>query len=616
MATNVDKEILVFEIEAGDALTEQEKLKQLFIDSKESYKQLQKAYKDGAITQREFAQESVRLENNQKKLGAAYSDIQRKVTGLKNPIKELTESNKKLSDQFQTLGSNINVGGVSLAGLSTKMAQFATPAGLALGIVTALGTAYAQSSEGAKDLEFAQHELAGAFQLASDALGDLVNTGKDGEGFFTRLLESTVSVLSFGASDFFTKQAHAAALGIEMLQDKERELTRLKAAGQDRLQDNADLLTKISLSQTSYNEKVKALGEIEANLEKNRAGQIGNLTEQIKILEGQKATTKDKEGLEGKINDKLLERSQLEKGINRLMEANNRLASNLADAEEKAAEAVRKKLRFTPGSAESSSDGSELADPLDAQEQAQDAGVESRQANLDLLAEMDAEYLANKADTEGGYQEQSLSREQFLAQNKTKIQGLQAQQAANILGASAKLAGAIFGKQTAIYKVIASSQALVQTYLGATEAFTSLAGIPYVGPILGGIAAAAAVVSGLANVAAINNVKLGGETFAEGGFTGSGGKYQVAGVVHRGEYVVPKWQVENPAYSGHIAAIDAGRYRGYADGGIVAASATAKFDQQVSFMDMIAKVPAPKLVYSEFNTFTNRVAQKVALTEI
>jgi hypothetical protein len=39
-----------------------------------------------------------------------------------------------------------------------------------------------------------------------------------------------------------------------------------------------------------------------------------------------------------------------------------------------------------------------------------------------------------------------------------------------------------------------------------------------------------------------------GQAFNQGGYTGAGGVNQVAGVVHRGEYVVPQWMVnENPA---------------------------------------------------------------------
>tara|TARA_R110001632_G_scaffold193888_1_gene314851 strand:- start:567 stop:1790 length:1224 start_codon:yes stop_codon:yes gene_type:complete len=67
-------------------------------------------------------------------------------------------------------------------------------------------------------------------------------------------------------------------------------------------------------------------------------------------------------------------------------------------------------------------------------------------------------------------------------------------------------------------KAIAASSAVIQTYLGATAAFTSMASIPYVGPVLGGIAAAAAITSGLANVRAIYAQDVG-----DGGGGGGGG---------------------------------------------------------------------------------------------
>lgn len=65
----------------------------------------------------------------------------------------------------------------------------------------------------------------------------------------------------------------------------------------------------------------------------------------------------------------------------------------------------------------------------------------------------------------------------------------------------------IFGKETAAGKAAAVAQTTIDTYKGATSAFTSLSGIPFVGPILGGIAAAAAVASGLANVKKIVSTK-------------------------------------------------------------------------------------------------------------
>lgn len=61
--------------------------------------------------------------------------------------------------------------------------------------------------------------------------------------------------------------------------------------------------------------------------------------------------------------------------------------------------------------------------------------------------------------------------------------------------------------------------------------------------------------------------------FAEGGFTGSGGKYQPAGVVHRGEWVFTKAEVAKmglPFFYGLRSQIRGGRRMpGYAEGGLV-----------------------------------------------
>lgn len=58
-------------------------------------------------------------------------------------------------------------------------------------------------------------------------------------------------------------------------------------------------------------------------------------------------------------------------------------------------------------------------------------------------------------------------------------------------------------------KALAISEAVVSTYQGAQESYTSLAGIPYVGPALGIAAAAAAVTAGLLRIQSISSQKFG-----------------------------------------------------------------------------------------------------------
>ena len=75
----------------------------------------------------------------------------------------------------------------------------------------------------------------------------------------------------------------------------------------------------------------------------------------------------------------------------------------------------------------------------------------------------------------------------------------------------------ILGEESAAGKAMAVAQATIQTYLGATKAYTSMLSVGPAGPALGAIAAAAAVASGLANVNAIL------ATPVPGGVNGGGG---------------------------------------------------------------------------------------------
>lgn len=54
---------------------------------------------------------------------------------------------------------------------------------------------------------------------------------------------------------------------------------------------------------------------------------------------------------------------------------------------------------------------------------------------------------------------------------------------------------------------------------------------------------------------------------ADGGYTGDGGKYDPAGIVHRGEWVVPQEVVKKPGMLNFLSHLTYGR--GYADGGLV-----------------------------------------------
>ena len=68
----------------------------------------------------------------------------------------------------------------------------------------------------------------------------------------------------------------------------------------------------------------------------------------------------------------------------------------------------------------------------------------------------------------------------------------------------------IVGKDTVAGKAFAIAKATIDTYQSAVAAYKSLAGIPVIGPALGGIAAAAAVATGIATVKKIVAVQVPG----------------------------------------------------------------------------------------------------------
>lgn len=91
---------------------------------------------------------------------------------------------------------------------------------------------------------------------------------------------------------------------------------------------------------------------------------------------------------------------------------------------------------------------------------------------------------------------------------------------------------AALGENTALYKAAAITQTIIETYKGAQAAFSALAPIPIVGPILGGVAAAAAVAAGMARVGQIRSAREQGGNLAAG---------QISTIAERGkpEVIMP-----------------------------------------------------------------------------
>lgn len=101
-------------------------------------------------------------------------------------------------------------------------------------------------------------------------------------------------------------------------------------------------------------------------------------------------------------------------------------------------------------------------------------------------------------------------------------------------------------------------QAVAQTATNALNAYGSAAAVPVVGYILAPIAAAMAVAAGAIQIAAIKKQQQASEAqgYQSGGFTPEGKPDEVAGVVHKGEWVASQRLVNNPRTRPLLEALD------------------------------------------------------------
>ncbi|NII11760.1 phage tail length tape measure family protein [Oleiagrimonas sp. C23AA] len=209
-----------------------------------------------------------------------------------------------------------------------------------------------------------------------------------------------------------------------------------------------------------------------------------------------------------------------------------------------------------------------------------------------------------KIGTQQEWDAKEISIKQQHDQQMTQIeqarQQAQLQISSSLFGQLAQLSTSHNKKMARIGKATAIAQAIINTYQSATEAYAAMASIPYVGPALGAAAAAAAIAAGLENVAQIRQQSVT-NGYAEGGYTGHGGKYQRAGDVHKGETVIRRESTAQPGMlpllldinQRGMAAVEdfAAEVYGYAQGGLVGARDLPT--PPVRPLRMPAQIPSP-----------------------
>ncbi|GAA5037594.1 hypothetical protein GCM10011506_34130 [Marivirga lumbricoides] len=150
-----------------------------------------------------------------------------------------------------------------------------------------------------------------------------------------------------------------------------------------------------------------------------------------------------------------------------------------------------------------------------------------RLAELDQQRQLEIQAAKDSIQNAELLQRQITLIEEKYSQARTEIKAAEEANELELVSQTYANIATIFGEQTAVGKAAAIAQTTIDTYKAAQSAYAALAGIPFVGPVLGGIAAGAAISTGLRNVAKISGVGL--PKFGKGGLQEVGGKSHTAG---------------------------------------------------------------------------------------
>ncbi|AIL77985.1 phage tail length tape measure protein [Acinetobacter baumannii] len=159
------------------------------------------------------------------------------------------------------------------------------------------------------------------------------------------------------------------------------------------------------------------------------------------------------------------------------------------------------------------------------------------QAAQDQRNQIAAEYAKNAQDIEDKYQQDRLNTQIAFG--------------GQMMGSLTSMFGSMFGEQSKAYKIMFAADkayAIAAAGISIQQSIAKAAsvGFPANIPLI-----ASAIAQGASIIANIRAIKDQG--FAEGGYTGRGGKYQPAGIVHKGEVV---WSQEDIKRWGGVGLVE------------------------------------------------------------
>jgi len=490
------------------------------IDESEAIKDTQKL----TTTIESLTKANTDLRNERKKVNIESVEGKKRIAEINSELdknnKLIKENSSALEKQRLNIGSykadiveaskQINVAGVSVGDLTTKVSGLTGPQGVitaGVAIVGALSAAYAKSAAGARDLESASNQLSFAFGLVNNQLAKSLGADGKGGGLLSTFAEY-FNAFAFGAA--VGAIAKMASDSTNALRALEVEQFEVNAKAKDALRVAEELRRVRDDSTKSYAERLKAANDVQVFITEREAALVGfqeRRLEQAKAilalnqddLEAQKLVKE----IEFEIADKREEASgqhtEALRGILALETEIGKTKKAQADADQRASS--------TPTANSTTLEGLEAF-------ASGRASIQNDQLNTDKMFAQ-ASMSIDKQVTDG-----KVANAQYVADNYMTLEQQKFAATKSVLNGIGGLMNA-FGVRS---RALSSGLAIANTFQGVTEILKSPTA-PFVEPFASIARAsqiATTIATGLGAVARINGVSFGGAAAGGGNFLTKG----------------------------------------------------------------------------------------------
>lgn len=470
-----------------------------------AYRQLSKEQREGTVGTEMLGQIKL-LDAELKEVDASMGNFQRNVGGYEEALKQVLPAQAGLIIDLGKL--SVEGGGIpslftgmknSIVGMTKAAIAFmATPLGMVLtALAAAAGAAFALFNARNKEIEKQADESAKALEKQKEQM-DRLSADID---YTIRLLRAQGKETEANAMQM-QKYEDAVTASKNALESFQAEYEQMSKREKRANEENLKTL------QERYDAARDALEGYQQDLDVAYAAEVtAERKKNAELAAEQRKAAAEKQRITEETNAAIREANAAFQDETALMQAEQGAGTQSGDLS-LAQEQFRQELAAFEAMVDEKQIYEELAmerRKLMFEQHGQEiADIQARylkQENDQLLKALDEE-MAAEFETD----KQLIKATSESADKEVKIEKLKTDVILNIASNFLNSMSSILGTETEAGKAAAVASATIDTYKAANAAYSSLAGIPIVGPGLGAAAATAAIVAGIANVKNILSV--------------------------------------------------------------------------------------------------------------